>query len=428
MMKAGFTLIELMVSLIIASILSVSLTLFLSQTSAYQASVEDRASVHTRASIALHQMEKDITGARVPIENVIAEQEKNAAKKKQAPATPEKNPQEKNQKPEAAPGGAKKEEPVKPVARVFYAEQKEDNLILFTCVTSNPLKVYWSKSVGAPKPAIARVVYRLKPDPEHPDSFILMWQEGADLDVAAYDQKAAKSVRSYEVIDGIKSCSMRFMLVELDDEKKKAEEADPASAKSYGGQGGIAEKEEKPEKKKNEKKEGVVKEGPPKVTEHKTWDWPLPENTKQESTKKSSAAKAGKGGDEEPSAPLPTFVVLTLALWDARYERATEFVYTIPIYASVALDAKDAQKGESKAVSEEKPGAPKPEGAPSAKSLSPAKSVELLSPRSSPLAASFNGLEKRGKTAPLKTAQAPQWSLLPIFESQTPKPTARYKV
>jgi prepilin-type N-terminal cleavage/methylation domain-containing protein len=315
MMKAGFTLIELMVSLVIASMLGISLTLFLSQTGLYQAAVENRANIYTRASVALHQLEKDINGARVPIENILHEQaskakEKNPLAKQPAP-TPQEQGQPKEQKEKS------EETVVKPFSHVFYAEQKDKQLVLFSCITSNPLKIYWSHSLGAAKPNIARVVYRLVPDPKQADTYMLMRQEGIDLDFANYDSKHAKSARSYEVIDGVKSVSMRFVLVQP--------------------------QEKDAEKEKN-------KTAAHKITEYYTWNWPAAESEKKESA------------TEEKSA-LPSLVSVTLSLWDMSHERSTEFVYTIPIFATSVLDEpgfSDTKETPTKETTPQKPNATSP--------------------------------------------------------------------
>jgi prepilin-type N-terminal cleavage/methylation domain-containing protein len=311
--QTGFTLIELVISIAIAAILGVGVTLFLSQTGSYQAAVEDRASLYTRASVALHQLEKDISGARVPIENILHEQKMRAEKNKKT--TPQ--PQKPGEKTEA-------EEVIKPIARVFYVEQKNKQLTTLSCITDNPLKIYWSKSVGSSKPDIARVLYRFVPDPQHDHSFILTRQEGIDLDFSAYDPKNVKAARSYEVIDGIKTCSLRCIVIQPREENTESE------------------KSEKKATSEQKKPQPPVSEAPPKVTEYGVWDWPLVDKAKQESEK-------------TPEVAVPNLISLTLELWDARYEHTKEFVYTIPILATPSLDEKSeagAKKDEGQSTGE----------------------------------------------------------------------------
>lgn len=82
MIKSGFTLLELIISLAIAAILSVCLTMFLAQSNKYQVAVQDRTSVYTRASVVLHQLEKDLSGAHIPIQNIISQQQEEEKNKK----------------------------------------------------------------------------------------------------------------------------------------------------------------------------------------------------------------------------------------------------------------------------------------------------------------------------------------------------------
>jgi prepilin-type N-terminal cleavage/methylation domain-containing protein len=333
MIRTGFTLIELVISIAIAAILGVGITLFLSQTGSYQAAVEDRASLYTRASVALHQFEKDISGARVPVENILHEQKMREEKNKKTT-----NPAQKEApKPEKGSEKAEAEEAVKPIARVFYVEQKNKQLTTLSCITDNPLKIYWSKSVGSSKPDIARVIYRFVPDPQHDHSFILTRQEGIDLDFNAYDPKNVKAARAYEVIDGIKTCSLRCIVIQPQEESTESEKSDKKTA---------------PEQK---KPQPPAPETPPKIIEYEMWDWP-------------SAEKAKKETEKTPETPLPNLISVTLELWDARYERTTEFVYTIPILATPSLDEKseaEAKKDEEQSAGEPAKSSGKPVPAPS---------------------------------------------------------------
>jgi prepilin-type N-terminal cleavage/methylation domain-containing protein len=326
--SAGFTLLELIIALAIAAMLSASLTLFLSQSNTYQIAVQNRASVYTRAIVFFHQFEKDLSGAHIPMQNKISEQQKKE-KTEQAgkkPAIPEKKPAA------AKEPETKKEEPIKPLSRVFYLEQKDNNMQQLTFITNNPLKVYWSSSIGAPKPSIARVVYYLKPDPDHANSFILMRQEGTDLDISAYEQKAAKAVRAYEVIDGIQSCSIRLVVIEHEQEKEKEKTAKEAAEK---------------EPTKTAPKPTDTK-APFTTTEYTSWNWPLTE-------------KKQTDGEKQPSSVLPHLVSLTLRLWDAQYDRTVECTYTITIYAALTPteEAKKPEEQTEDKAEEEKTEQPK---------------------------------------------------------------------
>ncbi|HEV2916962.1 MAG TPA: prepilin-type N-terminal cleavage/methylation domain-containing protein [Candidatus Babeliales bacterium] len=313
MNKSGFTLLELIISLAIAAILSVSLTYFLSQANNYKTAVDNRASIYTRAAVVLHQLEKDISGAHIPIENIIAKQQESDAKQQKQAKANQSNQPSGEAKSEASASAKEKE--IKPIAHVFFVDQKDKQLNILTCITNNPLKVYWSSTIGAPKPSIARIVYRLKPDPEHPNSFILFRQEGTELDFTVYDQKANAPIRSYEIINGIQSCSIKLIVVEQENNQEETK----GTAQDKG-------------------KEAAPKSPIPEIKEYHIWDWPTDEKTKKE-------------GEKQPSTALPTLILFTISLWDTSYEHSTEFKCTIPIFGT-AIESSEKTKQEENKESE----------------------------------------------------------------------------
>lgn len=327
MKSVGFTLLELVISIAVAGILMVSLSLFLSQTSSYQNFVEDRATVYTRASVLLHQLEKDVAGAHVPIENILYEKQKKEAQqqKQDAKGAPKKVIEAASTKNKEAAkekeGGQEKEEAVKPIARVFYATHKNKNISQLTFITNNPLSIYWSSAVGAPKPKIARVFYQLVPEFENPQSFTLMRQEGTNLDAKSYETKDPKMAQGFAIVQGIKSFSMRFVVLE-DPKNKKEEEKDQKTNKI------------EPVPKKASAKSSAPQEPQlPKVTEYTEWNWPLLEGVKKE-----------QKDEEKANIPFPSFVVCTLELWDTKYDRTFEFVYTLPTFAIMPDEIAPKQK------------------------------------------------------------------------------------
>ena len=131
---------------------------------------------------------------------------------------------------------------------------------------------YWGTKQAQPRPRIARVVYRLVPDKEVKNSYILMRQEGNDLDFNMY--KIGGSIRAYELINGIKDISMQYTT--------------------------IIEKKDKKEYK-------TAKE------------WKEEQENKEEST----------------TILAPHIVEINLTLWDSIYQRDTSFTLTIPVVADM---------------------------------------------------------------------------------------------
>ena len=61
------------------------------------------------------------------------------------------------------------------------------------------------KDVGVVKPKVVRVQYSLKPEENKKNSYALFRQESMELDLEQY-----KNVTPYEVIGGIKNCTVTF--------------------------------------------------------------------------------------------------------------------------------------------------------------------------------------------------------------------------
>lgn len=163
MIKQGFILVEVLISLVISSMLTGVLFLTISQISVGVRAVDNVMNVHTRALIAIRQLERDIAGAML-VQGKITKN--------------------------------------------FFSQEKDDNCHLLTFITNNPLQ-QWQGSVTTPR--LVRVTYRLVTDKavsKNKDKrYTLTRQESTDL---AFDAKQAnddtkKKSRAYEMIDGIAS-------------------------------------------------------------------------------------------------------------------------------------------------------------------------------------------------------------------------------
>ena len=300
-MKKGFMLIELIVATLIAAMVSVILLSALYQTNHFQAVVDDIIDVYTRATIVQHQLERDLMGVFIPVE---AQQEK-----------PEKEQEKKKEKEDKEKKAEKKEvrqerKEVKTVEHVFYSKNRNGMLDTLTFVTNNPMAIFWGAKTGRSKPKVARVKYTLQPQADRKDSFVLLRQEGYELDLAAYKPDIEK-LRAYEVIDGIKDISVKFVTL-------------------------IEKKEEKP--KKGEEAKVIERE----YRTLKEWHSEFMEPTTQQK--------------ELPR--IPHFVHVRINLWDNRYRRdeAFEFTYFLPVDITPKKSAKDQEnkKKEEKKGSQKK--------------------------------------------------------------------------
>ncbi len=203
---SGFTIIELIVAITIASMLAIVLFTSFYQTNRTSLDVNNMISFDLRASILQNQLEKDITGAFIPnIEEVkekIEEKKSEADKKNQAEKKEieQKKIKEENKKTEQ-------------LEKAFYSINKDKNLNELTLITCNPLQSY-----GQQSPRIARIIYKLKESSKN--SFKLLRQESLELDY----KKASKSLQ-YEIADNIKSCSVEYFYLDSKMEERKFKKA-----------------------------------------------------------------------------------------------------------------------------------------------------------------------------------------------------------
>lgn len=277
-MKSGFVLIEILVASVIAGIISVMLFAAFNQINKSTYIIDEYVDTASKAAVFHHQFEKDLTGFFMPVAS-----EKPPEEKKQAPATPQPGAQAQAQ-PEL-----EKKEPVKQVTKVFYGAAKDKRFDSLTFITCNPLQVYWSANAGKAKPRIARVMYRLEQDKQNKNSFNLMRQEGQDLYIENYKPGGTKTIREYQMIDGIKSFAVEYWAVE----QKKEEEKKPDAKKEY----------------------------------KKTTQW------QPEDKEKAAQKKEDKKEDKKEPKKFPDMLHITLSLWDALKQRSVEYEFLIPLIA-----------------------------------------------------------------------------------------------
>jgi type II secretory pathway component PulJ len=270
-MKPGFMLIELIVASLVASMVAVLLLAALSQSNRFQMIDDNMIDISTRVAVISNQLEKDLIGAFVPVSSF-------AKASDFAKASSDKSADK--QEEQSAPV----KEPVKPIEKIFYSTNKNGQLDTLTFVTNNPLVVYVGTDVGIVKPKVVRVQYSLKPEADKKDSYALFRQESMELDVEKY-----KNVTPYEVIGGIKRCTMTFTArIEKKSEKKDEKVENPKISYEYKTQS------------------EWVSEQKEKTTEDK--------------------------GKETPEFPrIPFSVEMKLILWDLQEKKEKEFTFVCEI-------------------------------------------------------------------------------------------------
>lgn len=276
----GYVILEVLISTVIAAVLSTGLMTTIMQITDVQTVVDSVTSIYGRATIFQSQLEKDLMGAFVPAQYDLIQTKTGAQKDK-----------------------------VKPVDKIFWGESKGKGgrLDYFTFITTNPLEIFFGVKDVKLKPRVARVVYRLMPDSRQKNSYVLWRQEGySDLHFDRFKQDAQGEMRSYPMIDGIQELSVKFILIE---EKETG---------------------------KGEKKEGEKRKVSYIYKRLPSWK---DVEKKQEKEKK----KEGSGPEMRPYPKLPQQVEFTLSLWDASYKKHRTFSFVIPIQSRVGEYEKPPQ-------------------------------------------------------------------------------------
>ena len=285
-MKKGFTLIEIMIGIVIAGMLSAGLFNTITQVGSVQQTISGLTSIYGRLAIFQQQIERDLMGAFVPMQYDVL-------------------PTQTGQKPSEH----------KPLEKIFYAESKGKGgrLDYLTFITTNPLEVYSGVKNVKLKPRVARVVYRLVPDPKNKLWFLLQRQEGTShLSFEKYAKDAQGDFRAFTMIDGIRDISVQFISIEQKEDKE------------------------------SKKITYTYKRQP-------NWDSFVKDVAGQGS--KESTVKGAQQPKERPWPKLPNQVEFTISLWDANKSYKT-FTMTIPIESMVGNFAQEEKKKDAEDTSQ----------------------------------------------------------------------------
>jgi hypothetical protein len=353
----GFILLEVLVSILMSSFVFMSLAAGLFQLSKGLQTIDSVIDASTRASTLYTLLERDFIGTMIPVQAAVAQQKKGKVGEKKSDT---KAPEVKESPAQEAAQTAQKKE--KPITHIFYSTLEKENANLISCITSDPVPIYWSERAGKAKPRIVRVIYRLKPDPaiEKETSFVLTRQEGPQLDFDAYIKPEGSVPPEHVVISGIKSLRVNYGYIEEKEEEQKA----PTDKKSAPA--------ETPAIKKDQKREYKLKN-----------DWPEPPKEESSAVKKESLPL------------IPSYADISLVLWDPLYKRDQTFSFVI----NFVSDEEQLETQAALRFVQEKPAPAKP---------APAPTPGMKTPAGGPLQAATRQ-PKLG--APTLLSQAPQLPL-----------------
>lgn len=298
--RQAFTLIEVVIAIVIASMMGIVLFQALNQTSRNISTVNGLTVSMFNVMGFYDRFERDVCGAFIPemgdperVMQAVQKQVKKQTAQQQAGA--QQPPAGKGQQPQQQ----KTAEPPSPpvtlknvqVKKVFVYEGKGESLNLFTFITCNPLQVY-----GQTRPRIARVTYSLVDDSRAPGMMKLLRKESSQLSF-----ESGKDARSYVLLRNIKSLRLEFLAPEPEVKEKKPEAKTEKDAL----------KQQLQDKTKKEKKPLQVYKS-----------WPIAREK----------AKDGKKEKGEPLSDLPRAVRVFLHYYDSYDDVIKPFEFLLPVY------------------------------------------------------------------------------------------------
>lgn len=294
MNRHGFTLIELMVAMFMASVVSIALFTAFSQSLSIQKTVDDFLYLSGHEYMIHKQLSDDLMGAFIPLQG--------------APQQPQvtKNPAPKSgaaqqQNAQTNPAAQEPEKKIKPLEKVFFATDKSGLFDNLTFITRNPLAIYWSDYSGHAKAKRARVIYQLEAEADHENSYRLTRQEGSELVAKKYEAKETNG-RKYTVATGIKSMQLTYTY--------SVAEEKPLQKNQPPGQ-----------------KLDPQKTTPAKISFKTLKSW----NSDDEKQRK------------ETKALLPDFVQITTELWDKQRKKSSTITSTVALISDKEVGQKKQQ-------------------------------------------------------------------------------------
>ncbi len=350
----GFTIIELMVAMAIASVLLVVLFqgLFMINRAANTA---DTMITTTMRSLLLQQvLERDLTGAcllldnQPPQENPKQEQQPQQQTKQQA-GNQQKQPEQPKEQ----------EKPKKKIiTEIFKSVNAGGSLKSLTFISNNPLRSFYSasnksKKVGHLEPNLVRITYNLDADPGEPGSMLLR-----RLQTATLEPEKEHADKGTIVLRGIKKLVLKYTAKIEVTEKQEAVEQ---SAVKPVVQHPVASQQKPGASPEAQKK-------PAKPTIHYRYEtsdtWTTDKKEGQETDKK-------EGSAQEKKSPLPVSVRVEAEVFNEAYTDTVDTSWIIPIIADTEFVDKRQQ------VPAPKPPAQQPPQGPGQQSQQPPKGPSM---------------------------------------------------
>lgn len=208
-MKPAFTLIELMLTILISSTLSLLILGIIRELARIQARADSIAIQASRAEIAFNMLERDLSGIFIPeklitdstqLKNTTTQSDTKNIPKTDSASTSNKISEQKKQE------------------FILEAVQKNNQLDQLSFITTNPATIFWNQTAGKPKPRYCRITYKLEADKNHKDSFLLTRQEE---DLSIIKEGNVKN-KTFELINGIHYFTITFyyLIKQIGTEKK----------------------------------------------------------------------------------------------------------------------------------------------------------------------------------------------------------------
>jgi prepilin-type N-terminal cleavage/methylation domain-containing protein len=281
-MKPGMSLLEVIIAITIAAIVSLLLYQSTRQTIRVVKTVDVLINVHTELALFSDRIQKDINGIFVPR---FEEEEKETDQKDQ-----------KDQKEQKKSEQVKKTESKKaPEHDIFILKDMNVGPSsslkangTWTFISDNSLRVY-----GESVPRKVRVLYELVPEKDKKNLMKLVRYESSEIDYKKFNKQRSKTIRGYTILRNIKALSVEC-IVPKEEEEKKSEKQD---------------KKTEPVKKINEKPK------PKKIEFDRLTSWLDAERTKNKEK------------------ILPQWVELKITIVDARQKREVVLELALPIFA-----------------------------------------------------------------------------------------------